>query len=303
MAARATYALKAAMDLNRGDMVKNLSEITNLILQGNFTEFERRSKQYEQRFLKDPLYESPLCKLYNSLDYTDSRLLEKLDDWVRKRPSYASHAARGVYKVNLGYHIRGGEYIRDTPPENIAEMKRLHTEAKKDLLAAINANKRLSPVYCSLIRIARASGGIVDSESILASAVRSIPETYYIRYEYLRSSEPRWGGSYRQMQEYADSLDNEALRNPRIWSLKGEIAAERGFTARLDKDYGQAIQYYTEALSYGDRLSFLKIRGYLYMIIGQDELALSDFTRSNEFGIYDKEIEGYIADLKNKLHR
>jgi hypothetical protein len=217
MAERATNALKAARKIPNPDT----KEITNLIIQERFAEFEKRSRSYEKKFLHDQLYESPLYKLYNALDGKNDRLLAKLDKWVRTRPSDISYGARGVYKVNRGYEIRGSKYIDETPPENIAGMTRLHQEAKGDLFAAIKQNGRLTPAYCALILIEQASGNTDDARNILAAGVRSIPETYYVRYTYLIALHPRWGGSYEQMQAYADSLGSDAVVNPRLWSLKG----------------------------------------------------------------------------------
>jgi tetratricopeptide (TPR) repeat protein len=297
MAARATAALNAVRKLDNPDV----NEVTNLILQGKYKEFEKRSKYYERKFLKDPLYESPLVKLYCALDYRNSLLLEKLDKWVKNRPSYISYGARGVYKVNRGYFIRGKKYISETPPENILKMELIHEEARSDLESAINENKRFAPAYCALMQIEEASGNIGGLKSILDDAIRSIPETYYIRYTYLTALHPRWGGSYELMQEYASGISKEALINPRIWSLKGEVPAERGYTALLNKDYNKAIQYYTEALSYGERMSFLKYRGRMFMKVKKYDMALQDFMRYTKYDESDKEVNDYIKYLNGIL--
>ena len=297
MAERASNAL---MDARKIDD-PNSGEITNLILQENFEEFEKRSKYYEKQFLKNPLYESPLFKLYNAIDADSNHLLEKLDKWVKTRPSYISYAVRGVCKVNLGWIIRGDKYADDTSPENLFGMHLFHEEGKTDLLAAIKLNKRLSPAYCALIGIEMASGNIDSTTNIHDLAVRSIPQSYYVRYDYLKSLYPRWGGSFELMQEYVDGLDKAAQKNPRIWSLKAEVPAERGYTAWLDKDLDSAIQYYTEALSYGDRMSFLKYRGRLYMLVNQDALALEDFMKYRKYDDTDKAVNAYIISLTEKL--
>ncbi|MGH8004588.1 MAG: hypothetical protein ACRECJ_07690, partial [Limisphaerales bacterium] len=120
-------------------------------------------------------------------------------------------------------------------------------------------------------------------------------------YDYLRSLQPRWGGFFEFMQEYVDGLDKAAQKNPRIWSLKGEVAAERGKTSWQDNDYNSAIQYYTEALSYGDRKNFLKYRGRLYMLVGQDALALEDFMKFGKYDDSDRGVNAYITSLTEKL--
>jgi tetratricopeptide (TPR) repeat protein len=65
----------------------------------------------------------------------------------------------------------------------------------------------------------------------------------------------------------------------------------------LNKDYTKAIRYYTEALSYGERMSFLKNRGQMYMEAKQYALALKDFQRCRKYDKSDKEVNGWIDYL------
>lgn len=293
MAKRVTNSIKMMRSLD----LPASKEITQLILQENFIEFENRSKKYETKFLQDPLYESPLSKLYEAIDDSNDQLLEKLDKWVDTRPSYISYGARGIYKTERGYYFRGDKYIHETPPENISKMIKIHEEAKNDLLIALDKNRKFAPAYAALIDIERASGNAESAEKILTTAVQEIPQTYYIRHAYLIVLKPRWGGSYAKMQAYADSLKKEALVNPRIWSLRAEASADRGFSAWHEKDYKSAIQYYTEALSYGDRMSFLENRGYIYMALKQYDLSLADLTRYREYDKTNKKINDYIESI------
>lgn len=297
MAERATNALLAARKIDNF----NSGEITILILQEKFEEFEKRSKYYEEQILKDPLYESPLFKLYEALDADSNHLLEKMNKWVEKRPSYISYAARGICKANQGWKIRGDKFVSDTPPENLLMMHLFHEDAKTDLIAAIELNDRFFPAYCSLIGIEKAKGDNEGTKDFHDMAVRSIPKTYYVRYDYLRSLQPRWGGSFELMQEYVNTLDKAAKKNPRIWSLKAELPAELGRLAFADSDYVSALHYYTEALSYGERMSFLKYRGRLHMLVGQDDLALEDFLKYRKYDDANRAINAYITSLTAKL--
>lgn len=297
MAERATNALMAVRKIDSPVS----AEITNLILQEKFEEFEKQSKYYEEQISKDPLYESPLFKLYEALDADSNHLLEKMNKWVEKRPSYISYAARGICKANQGWKIRGDKFVSETAPENLLMMHLFHEDGKTDLIAAIELNDRFFPAYSSLIGIEMAKGDIDSTKDIHDMAVRSIPETYYVRYDYLRSLQPRWGGSFELMEEYVNTLDKAAKKNPRIWSLKGELPAEHGQVAWADSDYVSAIQYFTEALSYCERMSFLKYRGRLYMLTGQDNLALEDFLKYRKYIDADRVVNAYITSLTEKL--
>lgn len=62
------------------------------------------------------------------------------------------------------------------------------------------------------------------------------------------------------MKAYVDTLDDAARLNPRIWSLKGEEADERADVALRQGDYAGAVKFYTKALQFGGRASFLRGR-------------------------------------------
>lgn len=293
MARRASASLLAARNLD----VPRAQDITALILEERFEEFERRSNAYEEHFANDPVYESPLIKLYDALERSNSEVLGKLNKWVATRPSYLSYGARGVWRERRGYWLRGGEFVQHMPPESFASMTRAHDAARQDLLIAIEMNSKFAPAYNSLVRIERARGSRESAKAILAMAVREIPQTYYVRFEFLQSLSPRWGGSYQRMRVYTDDLGQKTKANPRIWSLKGEPFADRGEIAWNASDYESAIRYYTAALEYGDRLEFLKGRGYLYIKLRRYDLALADLLRYRAYDRNNAEVNQYIDHL------
>jgi tetratricopeptide (TPR) repeat protein len=293
MARRASDELLAALSFQ-----VNAGQIRAMIQQQRFEEFEALSREYEEKFTKHPKYESVLVKIYGALS-SDQDLLPQLNAWVATRGSYAAYAARGAYRTYRGFSERGTEYSQNTPPEKMQSMARLHRQAIPDLLAALKENGRLTPVYVALIDIQSAAGDTQSAERTLKEAVRQVPETYYVRHAYLMALRPRWGGDYSLMQTYAATLDAAAARNPRIWSLKGEVPAELGSSAWSSKDYAQAIRYYTEALRFGDRLSFLKSRGNLYWIVRDHARAKADLARYLEYNPSDAEVSGWMKRLES----
>ena len=294
MAQRASAELKAVLSLE----TRPWQEIKALIEDERFAEFEDLSRNYEERFKTDPKYESPLTKLYTSLNVGDDLLFEKkLNKWVATRPSYISYGARGVYREYRGYRARGGNFVRDTPDAQIARMREFHRQAVPDLLAALKDNSRFVPAYVSLIAINRAAGDTLSAEKVLNEAVRWVPETYYVRHAYLKALHPKWGGNYSMMQAYANSLDQAVRLNPRIWSLRAEVPAELGYSAWLSQDYPEAIKYYTEALRFGDRLEFLKNRGRIFMTTKQYAAARRDFARYLDYSKSDADVHRWMKSL------
>lgn len=293
MARRVSAELKGALSLE----LKPASELNALIMQERFAEFEELSKAYEEKFKTDPKYESALVKLYGSMNVRSDWLLDKLDKWVATRPSYISYGARGLYRESRGFKERGTKFSKDTSDEQIARMREFHREAIPDLLAAIKENRRFAPAYVALIHISRAGGDTMSAERALNEAVRWIPESYYVRHAYMTALNPKWGGDYSMMQAYANSLDQAARLNPRIWSLRAEVPAQLGLSAWNSRDYPEAIKYYTEALRYGDRLEFLKNRGSIYLTLKQYAAARRDFARYLEYSRSDDDVNRWINAL------
>ena len=294
MARRVSADLKAVMALE----ARPKQEIKTMILQERFVEFEDLSRKYEAKFKTDPRYESPLVKLYQSLDVQESLLPEKLDKWVATRPSYISHGARGIHNRYRGFTARGEKLARETPQGHMARMRELHLQAIPDLLAALQENRRFAPAYIALIAIDRAAGDTVSAEKALNEAVRWMPETYYVRHAYLRALHPRWGGDYSMMQAYASSLEQAARLNPRVWSLQAEVPAELGYSAWVSRDYPEAIKYYTEALRFGDRLEFLKSRGQLFLTTKDYAAARRDFARYVGYSTTDTQVNRWLTALE-----
>jgi tetratricopeptide (TPR) repeat protein len=277
-------------------------EVSKLVLEERFQEFEDQSHQFERSFESDPLWESSLTKLYTAIEHGDDALKKNLDTWVQLRPSYVSYTARGAYEVGLAYRQRGTAYAQVTPPESFARMQATMAEAQKDLENALASNPKFIPAYIELLEVVQAVGSVEAATAVEKRATREVPTTYYLRYTYLANLRPRWGGSYELMTAYEDSLTEPARLNPRIWSLKGQSWAERAYTARENGDAASAIMYYTHALTFGDRTDFLKERGTVYLFTHQFDLALKDFTRFREYNSTNDDVNHYVQcidDFRN----
>jgi len=306
----ANLASDAARDALALDVsVPSSQQVIALIQEERFLEFEKLSKQYETSFSKEPKYKSPLYKLYGALNLvfdkesvdgavgTGELILRKLDKWVEARPSYISYGARGAFQTNLGYGIRGGEYISKTPSHRVESMRAYHRAAKADLLLALKENNKFGPAYLNLILIERASGSTEQAKQIADAAAKYLPQSYYIPAAYLEALKPRWGGSYESMETYASSLSIAVPLNARVFNLRADAPAERAYSAVLAKDYLTAIRFYTEALSYGDRPSFLYWRGRSYKELRQHDLALADFKRYTRYRQDNTEVNHWIEYL------
>ncbi len=206
----------------------------------------------------------------------DNVSVNDLDLWVAQTGSYMAYAARGAYKSTAGYWARGGKYINETPQDKIDKMQQLHEEAAIDLEAAISKNPALMPAYKELIDIARASTMTFTARQILERAESHDKRTFSVRYAYMMSLLPRWGGTYEEMTKYAQEAIKYVNLNPLLWTLQGEVSADVADNLWREGNYQSAVESYTAALKFGDRTRWLKQRAICYSKLGQMDRASAD---------------------------
>jgi tetratricopeptide (TPR) repeat protein len=256
----------------------NKIQIKQMLTQHDFISLEKIYEGIFELCKKEVQYEGFLGSAYDLFN-PDDVSIKDLDLWVAQTGSYMAYAARGAYKTTEGYWERGGKYISETPQYKIDKMQRLHEEAALDLQVAISKNPALMPAYVDLIDIAKASTMTFTARQILEKAVAHDNRTFLVRYKYIRSLLPRWGGSHEEMSKYAQQTTQYTHLNPRLWSLQGEVSADRADDYEREGDYQSAVVSYTAALQFGDRTSWLKERAICYSKLGQMDLAAADANR------------------------
>ena len=70
------------------------------------------------------------------------------------------------------------------------------------------------------------------------------------------SLRPRWGGSYDAMSEFGRYAIRYVGLNPRLWSLQGEVEADRGDLRCNDNNYAAAIESSDAAMRFGERVNW-----------------------------------------------
>ncbi|HEY1269305.1 MAG TPA: hypothetical protein VGH16_18750 [Candidatus Binatia bacterium] len=268
----ANASLKRALDLAR----PNLLEVQQLLYTGKFEDLEKLYDGILLQYQKDADYESPLDKAYGLFRPNNSISPADLDLWVTKTDSYVAYAARGTYRDRQGFAARGDKFINETPESNIKQMIYFHQLAAKDLQTAISKNPRFMPAYSNLIDLAKASRMPFSTHEMAQKAEAIDKRSYYVRYEFMTTLQPRWGGSYELMAAFAQHAIQYLDVNARLWTLQAEVDTDRGNLLFLANNHAAAIQSYTKALQFGDRLSTLNYRALCYEKIGEKDKAVAD---------------------------
>ncbi|WP_136526553.1 rhomboid family intramembrane serine protease [Geomonas ferrireducens] len=274
-ALQANAALKSCFDKGKPDAF----HIKSLLASRDFKNLEKLYDGYLDQYRKDVSYELFLYEAYKLFSPEHGIAVEDLDVWAATTGSPVAYAARGTYKAEQGFLARGTQYINETPQSNLDEMQRLHDDATTDLQKSLAANPFLMPAYCSLLRMAKTSNMPFSPKQIMDQAVNADKRAFVVRYEYIVSLEPRWGGSYGEMSDYAKSATKYGNLNPRLWCLLGVVESDRADDHYRAGEYSSAVRCYTNALKYGDRTSVLKYRAGCYFELYKKAEAIADYRK------------------------
>jgi len=278
MVQQANIALKRSYQCGVPDL-HNLSRMLDAHV---FSALESQFEDMLQQYKEEMQCEQYLQASYNLFNSTNAISLDDLDLWVKKTGSYVAFAARGIYKAQQGFKARGDEFdhfIAAPLSKKVAEMQHWHQDAAKDLMTAVDKNPALMPAYAWMISIAKASSLPFTPKQILQQAEAIDKRTFFVRYEYILSLQPRWGGSYEEMGRYAAQALKYNYLNPRLWTLQGEADADRADAKFAKGDHKSAIEFYTAALKFGDRTLWLNKRAGCYNSVGAKDKSVHDSAR------------------------
>ncbi len=294
----ASQALKKHFELGTPDQSSFLLKLT-------LGKYRKLDKEFDSVLLKsqiNPIWEGYHSDMYQ-INAKNGFTEDLLNNWVNATDSANAYTARGAFFTSQGFEARSTKSAKETTNEQFNKMKGFHKKAWKDFNKAIEINPKLVFAHEGLLMISKASSSFKDTDKVFEEAVAHIPHSYNIIHGYIVAVQPRWGGSYHLMYVTGMEAAKHADINPRLWSLQGDVFAEKGYTALLKKDYNTAIEAYTKALSYGIRTSWLRWRAYSYYRSGQLKKSLADYELIRTFNTSISRDQKMINSIKKKLQR
>lgn len=203
-----------------------------------------------------------------------------LSEWIARYPdSYLPYLVRGVYYSHLGYTWRGTEASSKTSTEQFAKMASYHEKAYRDLEKSIQL-KPTTLAYSTLIDLSSSSRGGKSREDVLIDGLALEPASYVIRKSYLFKLMPRWRGSYEQIDAFLEDTRLYVETNPALNPLLGFKDYVIGYNLQSSGQFEEALEHYTQALSFGEKEWILKQRGTTYLQLQDYEKALKDLDRA-----------------------
>ncbi len=291
--------LKESLDL----LEIKASVIKKLLIEEDYDKLEAMLDDAINKYEDDYVYEAYLLNSFENFDPAMGVTGKQVDAWVDTKRSAIAYAARGIYKSAAGFRVRGGQYISKVPEESIEKMVELHQQAQRDLKVAVMKDSRIMPAYYYLLKISYNSRLELTPKTVLEWAEEHHLKSYYLRFTYMVSLMPKWGGSYGQMQEFAKNAQQYVDLNPRIWSLQGMLYAEQAAGWYRNEDYAKAHQLYSQALQFGDRTAWLTYRGGSLYKLGRLSEALADYQKVLYYFPDHENAQKWVKFLEGKLNQ
>jgi tetratricopeptide (TPR) repeat protein len=279
----------------------DLDHLRGLLKKGHYSKVESILRELHNNVIGDISWEIPFRQTVYNMSLEKNIRLEVLSKWVESTHSAYAYMVRGAYYTEAGYNARGLKYTSQTTPEQLSLYAKLHVKAHQDLLKAKSIDNSLLPLYSLLIITAKSSGSPIPKEIFLDKAIAINPRAYHYRYAYITHLKPRWGGSWKAMQQFVDETKSYFKDNPRLWILQGYKAADKGDIASGKGSYDDCISFFSEALQYGRHSLWLYERAYCLAKKRDFEKALKDVNMSLEMNDDKKEVKELKRYLNSKV--
>lgn len=255
--------------------------LRSLLHHGRYAELTGYIEQFQREFEADPRKELWPLRAIESFGTSAPELLPKLNAWADATPnSFAPYAARGAYWSEVAYARRGTKWARETSTESFKGMHEAAQPAIEDLEHAVAMAPKLVAALRQLVSIAITTSNHRLRDEALAKSEKVCPTCFSVRSRYINGLQPRWGGSYRAMEDFAARVPSTL--NPRLKLLRGYVEKDRAHVARDAKDLDEALRLANAACALGPHWDFLEERAEVLMAKNDFEHALSDLDAAIE---------------------
>jgi tetratricopeptide (TPR) repeat protein len=236
--------------------------ITEMLNTGHFEALDAKLTGYERQFEQDhTLHRLPEIA-FSAFANSDQMLQTSLDQWVAKTPdSYAAHLARGIYLEHLGWTARGAALSSKTAPEAFTTQKAFFARAKPDLEQALAMNSEVIMAYRYLGVLEAESGTRARGLRLLENGLAHYPESAMLHERLLQELEPKWGGSFADIEAYTQANASRFGTNDDLRALFATYEDyAKADDALVRRQPSMAATYLDRIIGIYPRASYLMLR-------------------------------------------
>lgn len=243
---------------------KNPESIVEWLKAGQYDKLEKKLAATVKNKKKNKEGCSELALAYDELtnspgtEYIRQTILEYLKAWVGRFPSsHFANASTGIFLIEYAWDARGSGWSATVTDEGRKLFKERLFSARDYLEKAHALNDTDALVPANLITVAMALGSgrneIEKQFSLAIKADNTEFEAYYKKLVYLM---PKWGGSEKEMFEFARKSTANAPANTLISRLVAKAHWEK-------HNYSENKDYFKDPLVWDEaKAAYLKILEY-----------------------------------------
>jgi tetratricopeptide (TPR) repeat protein len=256
--------------------------LLNLLRLKRFDLLDKFITYYQEQYEADYHNERWPADVANAFNTADPAFEPLLEQWLQHSPNtFPALFARGLYKHAVGWHMRGAKFSKDTSDAQMAALKEYSRDAEVDLKRALELHPKLQAARHYLILIGKAtSAAPVETRKILDAGLAQCRLCYGIRSVFMSGLQPRWHGSWKEMDEFASESFALIKENPKLELLRGASAADQCDVFHGAKKFKEAHAACADALRYGDEVVALTEQAQLFVSEERHLEALASLERA-----------------------
>ncbi|MBU2869126.1 hypothetical protein [Colwellia sp. E2M01] len=278
--------------------------LRELIKNSEFKKLTSMLDGYHAHLEGDIANEMFLYKAYRSFTIEDEKLLHQIMLWKKSQPENPQPLlAEAFYYYGKAWRVRGTKPISLTPEKDIREMKVLLSHSKQLLEESFFERSYKLIASALLIDVIRPIGDNSVVKQVYENALLKFKASYLLRYRFLISLQPKWGGNYRATQNIIDEAQNYSDTNKELILLKGYLFEEAGDILAIDGFHQEAGNFYTYGLKFGKNPTLLWKKGKSEYRQKNYSSALSYFNQAIELNSNDHDYYDWRSSTLYRLNK
>ena len=227
-------------------------DASGLLRAGDYQKLNDYYSELQDEFSAGKISGDRLRDAFRGFYPTDADLAPHFDAWVKAFPhSYVARLARGIYYKRLGLNERGGNYIAETPQNQIDKMNDALAKAANDLGASVEMNSKPFLSYLHTMDIGRQYISNVQLRKVFDRGAALDPTSYAIRIKFMVALEPKWGGNSASMRSFLEECRKAKLTDSNMRELESMVHEAEGYEFRRSGNLAAAEAAYRKALALG----------------------------------------------------
>jgi predicted Zn-dependent protease len=256
-------------------------QVVEFVQQHDYDALERLLGEQQLAFERDPATSPALDNAFRAFAKVPRSAEPALNDWAARKPgSYVARAGRASFFVFQALEARGTAFIRDTPEENVRAMRAWLDKARADAEASLAMTSKPYISRRTLMTVARVGGSRAGAIAHYREAIRMAPESVDTRLDHLALLEPRWGGSYAEMEKFVAESRAELKAAGAADRVAAAVPAYRAQESARARDFQLALRQYDEAVALDPDAGPACGRAYVLSELKRVDEALADVKRA-----------------------